>query len=143
MTKAVPNHPIVQLGFSLLLASARDESLRQPERALALARRSVKAVPRNVGAWVSLGWARLRTNAPDAEIVAAFEKAVALHRPPEPEPTAAYEGLALIHARAGRVTEAKAWFAKAVAWLAEHPERARPDTLHREAKAAVAKAASQ
>jgi serine/threonine protein kinase len=101
------------------LATWPDPQLRDPARAVALARKAVARVPRFAAGWNTLGVALYRTGAWD-EAIKALTRSMELtggDSPPD------WLFLAMAHWQKGDRAEARSWHDKAVAWLG----RNRPD----------------
>jgi serine/threonine protein kinase len=107
-----PILPSVHNDLAWLLATCPDAKVRDPKRAVGLARKAVELDPR-AGYWNTLGVAEYRAGN-DTEALAALQKAMAL--------TKGGNGfdwfiVAMAHARLDNKDAARAWYAKAVAWM--------------------------
>jgi tetratricopeptide (TPR) repeat protein len=114
-----PNHPSTLLSMNNLamtLATASDEKLRDPIRAIELAKKAAFLSPKEADYWGTLGTARYRTG--DWKGASAdLERAIGLRRPEDP--MNANEGffLAMAHWQLGSKDKARDWFAKSVQWM--------------------------
>jgi tetratricopeptide (TPR) repeat protein len=99
-----------------LLATCPDPLIRNPRRAVALARQAVAGAPGDEGAWNTLGVAHYRAGDWKAA-VEALDKSVELRHGGD-----AYDWyfLAMAFQRLGNTDEARRWFDKAAQWREEH-----------------------
>lgn len=107
-----PGRPATQNNLAWCLATCIVPQLRDPARAVELARNAVQRMPREASFWDTLGVALYRAG--DWEgAVEALEKSEAL----EPDTHLAHNDLFLAMAcwRLGREDEARTWYGKAVA----------------------------
>jgi superkiller protein 3 len=114
-----PDDAAAQANLAWLLATCQDPKLRDPARAVELARKAVALSPEAGSTWKSLGVARYRVGE-WASAIADLEKSEAL----EPDTHLAFNGffLAMSHWRLRRLVEARQWYDKAVARM----EKSRP-----------------
>jgi serine/threonine protein kinase/tetratricopeptide (TPR) repeat protein len=98
------------------LATDPDPAVRQPARAVELARKAVEDEPRVAPVWNTLGVALYRTGAWD-EAIQALTRSVELTRGGSPHD---WLFLAMAHWRKGDRAEARTWYEKAVAWFDRH-----------------------
>jgi serine/threonine protein kinase/tetratricopeptide (TPR) repeat protein len=121
-----PNQPSIQNALAWCLATCPVPQLRDPARAVELARKAVQKMPRAASVWNTLGVSLFRAGDWEGAIE-ALEKSEAL----EPDEHLAHNGLflAMAHWRLGREGEARTWYGKAVAWMGrdrpKDPELAR------------------
>jgi tetratricopeptide (TPR) repeat protein/tRNA A-37 threonylcarbamoyl transferase component Bud32 len=128
-----PDYAPAQSLLAWLLATCYDPQIRDPARAVELARRAVTQSPEVGDYWNTLGVARYRVGEWDAA-VAALEKAEAL----SPGANAASRGffLAMSHWRLRRSVEARKWYDKAVARMEkDRPGDQQPHRFRAEAQA--------
>jgi tetratricopeptide (TPR) repeat protein len=104
-----------ELAWHLVISS--DPKFRDPARAVELARKAVELAPQQASIRNTLGVAHYRAGDWKAAIV-ALEKAEALR----PDAYFAFNGffLAMAHGKLGHNDEARAWYDKAVAWMAKN-----------------------
>ena len=102
-----------------LLANHPDDAKRDPERAIALARKSVDQSPRDADLWNTLGVAYYRAGKWD-DAIAALNKSMELRAGGD-----AYDWffLAMTHKKAGRADEARKWFEQAAHWAPDPRSR--------------------
>jgi tetratricopeptide (TPR) repeat protein len=101
-----------------ILAECEDERLRDPRRAVELARKAVEAAGKDPGYddWRALALARYRAG-DWAAAAAAAENASRVRR----DAPQAWLILALSHARRGDPEQARPWYEKAARSLDQHP----------------------
>jgi tetratricopeptide (TPR) repeat protein len=116
-----------------MLATAPDPALRDPARAVELARKSVENNPKQGTFWNTLGVARYRRGDWRAAIE-ALEKSEAL----EPGKDLAINGffLAMSHWQLGDKPQARSWYDKAVSWM-EKSQRKNEELIRFGAEAAA------
>jgi serine/threonine protein kinase/tetratricopeptide (TPR) repeat protein len=114
LTRTDGERALVSNGIAWQLATHPLPRLRNPVRAVALAREAVEKAPQEGTIWNTLGVALHRTGDWEAAIV-ALEKAEAL----EPDKYLAHNGffLAMAHRQRGESDPALRWYHKAVAWM--------------------------
>ena len=113
LLELAPNSARAHNDLSWLLATCPDRKLRDPARAVELARRAV-ALQEPVGkVWNTLGAAHYRAGA-WRPAIDALEKSMVLRQGGD-----AFDWffLALAHHKLGHADEAKKWYAKAIGWL--------------------------
>ncbi|MHC4450465.1 MAG: hypothetical protein ACYS0E_10080, partial [Planctomycetota bacterium] len=115
-----------------ILATVPPPALREPTRAIELAKRAVQLGPQAANNWRTLGVAHWYASDPE-EAERALRKSVRLHkRGGGPHD---WLFLAMTNAKLERKEEAKTWLAKAVRWMAEHqPKDAQMDRFRSEAE---------
>jgi tetratricopeptide (TPR) repeat protein len=118
-----------------ILATSRDASLRDPHRAVKLAREAVALEPRNGSNWNTLGAAQYRAGDWKAAI-AALERSVKLQKGGD---CTDWFFLAMAHKQLNKRDKARRWCDQAVQWMDKH---APPDQFLR-ALGAEAKALMQ
>jgi serine/threonine protein kinase/tetratricopeptide (TPR) repeat protein len=102
-----------------LLATCPDAGLRDPPRALELAKRATELAPQYGYLWNTCGVAHYRAGEWDAARV-ALEKSIALYAGrPESDTLESFSTffLAMAHARLGNGAEARRWYDRAVRWM--------------------------
>jgi serine/threonine protein kinase len=111
-----PDHPDTPESMSLmarLLANCPDTSLRDPKRAVELAKDAVALAPRSARSWQALGWARYRTGA-WKDSIAALEKSIELRE--DGGDSFQWFFLAMAHWQVGNKEQARKWHDRAVEW---------------------------
>jgi tetratricopeptide (TPR) repeat protein len=111
-----PDHPDTLASMNLLaglLATCPDARLRDPKRAIELARDAVERAPRSAWAWQVLGWARYRTGA-WKDSIAALEKSIDLRE--DGGDSFQWFFLAMAHWQVGNKDQAHKWYGRAVEW---------------------------
>lgn len=98
------------------LATAPDEKLRDPKRAVELAEKAVAGFPDSPDTQSTLGTARYRAGGWQGAI-APLEKAMSLRKPDDPANATEGFFLGMAHWQLGEKEKARAWFDKAVAWM--------------------------
>jgi tetratricopeptide (TPR) repeat protein len=116
-TKLGPDHPHTLASMNNLawfLATAPDAKLRDPTRALRLAKAVVQQTPKNGGHWNTLGVACYRAGDWN-QAIEALEKSEAL----SPGQYVADNGffLAMAHWQRGSQADARQWYERAVQWM--------------------------
>jgi tetratricopeptide (TPR) repeat protein len=96
-----------------LLATCPDARLRDPKRAVELAKDAVELAPRSSWAWQVLGWARYRTGA-WKDSIAALEKSIELRE--DGGGSFQWFFLAMAHWQVGNKEQARKWYGRAVEW---------------------------
>jgi serine/threonine protein kinase/tetratricopeptide (TPR) repeat protein len=133
MLARAPDQPATQNSLAWYLATGPLPQLRDPARAVELARKAVQKMPRVASYWNTLGVSLYRAG--DCEgAIEALEKAEAL----EPDKYLGDNGLflATAHWRLGREGEALTWYGKAVAWMGrDRPKDPNLARFHAEAAA--------
>jgi serine/threonine protein kinase/tetratricopeptide (TPR) repeat protein len=106
--------------WAWFLATCPDRKLRDPARALELARKAVELAPQEGGHWNTIGVALYRTGDWKAAIE-ALEKAQSL----APDANLGFDGffLAMAHWQLGHKDEARTWYDKAVAGTEKNKPR--------------------
>ena len=95
------------------LATCPDARLRDPKRAVELARDAVERAPRSGWSWQVLGWARYRTGA-WKDSIAALEKSIELRE--DGGDSFQWFFLAMAHWQVGHKEQARQWYGRAVEW---------------------------
>ena len=96
-----------------ILATSPDDKLRDPQRAVELAREAVAAQPKSAAYWKTLGWAQFRAgNWPAA--VTALEKVKELGSAGD---SLEWFPLAMAHWRLGNKPAARKYYDQAVQWM--------------------------
>jgi tetratricopeptide (TPR) repeat protein len=111
-----PDHPDTPASMSLqaaMLANCPDTSLRDPKRAVELAREAVELAPRSAWSWQVLGWVRYRTGA-WKDSIAALEKSIELRE--DGGDSFQWFFLAMAHWQVGNNEQAHKWYDRAVEW---------------------------
>jgi eukaryotic-like serine/threonine-protein kinase len=133
--KLGPDHPDTLASMNSLaglLATCPDAKLRDPKRAVALAKEAVELAPRSAWSWQVLGWVRYRTGA-WKDSIAALEKSIELRE--DGGDSFQWFFLAMAHWQVGNKEQARKWYDRAVDWA----DRIRPadaQLLHFRAEAA-------
>jgi len=94
-------------------ASCRNPKLRDPVKAVELAKQAVAAAPRNGTYWQTLAWAQYRA-ADWKAAIASMEKVKELGSPGD---SIEWFLLAMAHQRLGKKDEARKWYEAAVKWM--------------------------
>jgi serine/threonine protein kinase len=103
--------------LACLLCDAQDETVRDPARAVALARRAVELDPRQRAYWNTLGWAHYRAG--DWQAARAdLERSMELAGGGDANDWLA---LALVCWHQGARDEARSWYDRSARWLETHP----------------------
>ena len=111
-----PDHPDTPSSMSPLaelLATCPDARLREPKRAVELAKDAVKLAPRSAWSWRVLGWASYRTGA-WKDSIAALEKSIELRE--DGGDSFQWFFLAMAHWHVGNKEQARRWYGRAVEW---------------------------
>ena len=121
-----PDHPDTPASMSLLarlLATCPDARLRDPKRAIELAKDAVALAPRSARSWQALGLARYRTGA-WKDSIAALEKSIELREDVREDAGNSFQWffLAMAHWQAGNKEQARKWYDRA----AERADKNRP-----------------
>ena len=125
-----PNYAEAHNELAWLLATCLDAKLRDPGRAVALAKDAVALAPRNGADWNTLGVAHFRAGDWN-EAASAFEKSMELRQGGDARD---WFFLAMIHWRLDHQAEARKWYGRAVAWMQKnHPQDADLDRFQAEA----------
>jgi tetratricopeptide (TPR) repeat protein len=121
--KRAPSHAGVHNGLAWLLATCPDAKLRDPERAVELARKATQLKPEVGIYWKALGVAHYRAGDWKAAI-AAFNKAAQMRKGRD-----AVERffLAMAHRKLGNHHEARKEYERAVRWLEKNNEEPEKD----------------
>jgi tetratricopeptide (TPR) repeat protein len=142
--KLGPDHPVT-LGcmnsLAWFLATAPDAKLRDPTRALRLAKAVVQHTPKNGGYWNTLGVACYRAG-DWKQAIEALEKSEALR----PGRAVAHNGFFLAMAlwQRGNKADARKWYERAVQWMEKnHPKDAGLRRLREEASKLLGVSESQ
>ncbi len=106
-------------GLAWLLATHPKPQLRNPARAVELARKAVELVPTSGGIWNTIGVAEYRAGEWD-QAIKALTKSMELTSGGTP---ADWLFLALAHNRRGERDQARSWYDKAVARMDEKPSK--------------------
>jgi serine/threonine protein kinase/Tfp pilus assembly protein PilF len=114
-----PDHSGALNGLAWLLATCPAQELRDPRRAVALARRAVARAPREGNYWNTLGVAQYRAGDWPAA-VAALEKSMQLRQGGD---ASDWFFLAMAHWQAGAKGKARPWYDRAVRWMEEHQSK--------------------
>lgn len=109
-----PNSVETHIDLAWVLATHRDPKVRDPERAVELARKATELLPEAGKTWGTLGVARYRVGEWDSAI-AALEKSESLA--PNERPARRGFFLAMTHWRLRHAAEARTWYDRAVAWM--------------------------
>jgi serine/threonine protein kinase/Flp pilus assembly protein TadD len=111
--KLAPADVLAHKGLAWLLAMCPEAKLRDPVRAVELARKAVQLAPKNGDCWSTLGMAHYRAGDWKAA-VDAFDKSMELRAGRD-----AFEAfvLAMTHRKMGDPTEARNWYDGAVRWV--------------------------
>jgi tetratricopeptide (TPR) repeat protein len=111
-----PNNAAARNDLAMLLAKCPDAKLRDPGRAIELARKAVQLAPEDDACWQTLGWA-LYGNGAWKESIESFRKSIELHKNPMGADSGQWFGLAVAHWQLGHKEEARKWYDQAVAWM--------------------------
>ncbi len=115
-----PDHPDTPESMSLLariLATCPDARLRDPKRAVELAKDAVELAPRSARSWQALGLARYRTGA-WKDSIAALEKSIELREDVREDAGNSFQlfFLAMAHWQVGNKEQARKWYDRAAEW---------------------------
>jgi tetratricopeptide (TPR) repeat protein len=104
-----------------LLANCTDPKFRNPDRAVALARKAIELTPAadvkwQTYRWQTLGWALYRAGNWKGSI-AALEKSMALQRSPKGGDSGQWFCLAMARWQLGEKEKAREWYDRAVEWM--------------------------
>jgi tetratricopeptide (TPR) repeat protein len=120
---ANPDYGPALWNLSALLANGADPNLRDPRRAIDLAKRGIalKGTRNDNGAgwWQTLGWAHYRIGA-WKESIAALEKSIELYKPGADADQWLF--LAMAHWQLGHKEEARRWYDRAAEWIEKNQE---------------------
>jgi tetratricopeptide (TPR) repeat protein len=108
-----PDTPASMSFLADLLANCPDAALRDPKRAVELAKDAVELAPQFASSWQVLGWARYRTGA-WKESIAALEKSIELRA--DGGDSFQWLFLAMAHWQVGNKEQARKWYGRAVEW---------------------------
>ena len=108
-----PDTPESMSFLADLLANCPDAALRDPKRAVELAKDAVELAPQFASSWQVLGWARYRTGA-WKESIAALEKSIELRA--DGGDSFQWFFLAMAHWQVGNKEQARKWYGRAVEW---------------------------
>jgi eukaryotic-like serine/threonine-protein kinase len=108
-----PKNDTAHHRLAWLLATCPDAKVRDPGRAVELARKAVQLEPKQGFYWQTLGYAEYRAGNWKSAI-AALEKVKALGSPGD---SLEWYPLAMAHWRLGHKEEARTWYDQAVAWM--------------------------
>ena len=108
-----PDTPASMSFLADLLANCPDAALRDPKRAVELAKDAVELAPQFASSWQVLGWARYRTGA-WKESIAALEKSIELRA--DGGDSFQWFFLAMAHWQVGNKEQAHKWYGRAVEW---------------------------
>jgi tetratricopeptide (TPR) repeat protein len=111
-----PQHAPVHNSLAWLLATAPDANVRNPARAVELARRTVDVAPEQGDFWNTLGAAHYRAGDWKAAIT-ALEKSMALRQGGD---CSNWFFLAMAHWQLGEKEKAREWYDRAVEWTNKH-----------------------
>jgi WD40 repeat protein len=128
-----PADPGMNNELAYLLALCPDPKLRDPQRAVELARKAVNAAPNTWSYWSTLGIA-YHFAGDDAAAVKALTRSLELRKSAE---AVVYFPLAAAHQKLGHKEEARKWYDRGVAWMAanKHPYVAELTILRADAEA--------
>jgi eukaryotic-like serine/threonine-protein kinase len=120
-------------GLAWLLATCPDPKLRDPQRAVALARKAVELAPKQGHFHTTLGVAYYRLDSAAPAVVAALNKSVELRKGGD---VVDWLFLAMAHGQQGNCKEGRKWYDQAVQWLEKNKEtlandKARAEELRR------------
>jgi tetratricopeptide (TPR) repeat protein len=120
--------PMVYNDVAWLLATCPEVELRDPKRAVELAKKAVELAPEAGSFWNTLGVARYRLGE-EKDAVAALHKSMKLGQGGD-----AFDWLflAMAHRKLGDRDEARKWYDKSVKWLEENGPALEKDPLHAE-----------
>jgi len=114
-----PTDPTVQNNLAWMLATCTDEKLRDPSRALELAKKAVELAPNRGVFWNTLGAAYYRAGDCKAAI-AALTKSMEFRNGGD---SLDWFFLAMAHWQLGDKPQARSWFDKAVPWMEKNQPR--------------------
>ncbi len=114
--KRRPDDPRLQNHAAWFLATCPDARFRDPGRAVELAQKAVETSPKSAAYWNTLGTARFRAGQYQAAI-AGLKTSIELD-----QYESSYNGffLAMAYSNLGDKDEARKWYDKAVAWMAQN-----------------------
>src|SRR5262249_28727343 len=128
--KRKPAHPVEQNNLAWLLATRPEPELRNPARAVELAKKATQAMPREAKYFRTLGVAHYRAGE-WRDAVAALRRATELGKVGD---SFDFLFLALAHGQLGDKDEARKWYNQAVGWMEKHqPENEELRRLRAEA----------
>jgi tetratricopeptide (TPR) repeat protein len=102
-----------------VLTTCSDLKLRNPGRAIEVAKKAVELTPEDAMAWQILGWAHYRAGDWKTSI-AALEKSMALQTNPKGGDSWQWFFLAMAHWQLGNRDEARKWYDRAERWMDQH-----------------------
>jgi eukaryotic-like serine/threonine-protein kinase len=108
-----PTDPTIQNNLAWMLATCTDMKLRDPSRAIELAKQAVELVPNRGVFWNTLGAAHYRAGDPKAAID-ALTKSMELRSGGDGND---WFFLAMAHCQLGEKDEARKWYDRAVPWM--------------------------
>jgi tetratricopeptide (TPR) repeat protein len=111
-----PASPLANNDAAWFLATCPDPKLRDPGRAVALAKKAVALAPKEGTFWNTLGAAQYRAGDWKAA-VAALEKSMELRKGGD---SVDWFFLAMAHRQLGDKKKARTWFDQAVQWMNKH-----------------------
>jgi tetratricopeptide (TPR) repeat protein/predicted Ser/Thr protein kinase len=127
-----PDHRAVANQLAWLLATCPSIEVREPARAVELARTATEQLPKSPAVWNTLGVAQLRSG-DSQQALATLEKAMAMKRGGD---SFDWFFVAMAYSDLGRSDQARAWYDRAVDWrLKESPEHLELRLFHDEAAA--------
>jgi tetratricopeptide (TPR) repeat protein len=112
-----PNTLLAMNNVACVLATAPDAKLRDPTRALRLAKAVVQHMPKNGACWGTLGAARYRAGDWN-QAIEALEKSESLSPGQFVDSNGFF--LAMAHWQLGEKDKAREWYAKALDWMEKH-----------------------
>jgi Flp pilus assembly protein TadD len=113
LVEMAPKSALAHNDLAWLLATCPQERLRDPKRAVELARKAVELEPKEGGYWNTLGAAQYRAGSWKGA-VEALEKSMALSKGGD---AIDWFLLAMAHWRLDRKDEARKWCERAVKWM--------------------------
>jgi serine/threonine protein kinase/Flp pilus assembly protein TadD len=110
---SAPQHAAAHNNLAWLLATCPDPKVRDPARAIDLAKKAVVLAPKQAKYWNTLGIAHYRAGDWEAANHALKQSMGLGH----PEPSYNWFFLAMIQGQLGHHAEARTWYVKAVRWM--------------------------
>jgi tetratricopeptide (TPR) repeat protein len=117
--KLAPASAYVHNSLAWLLANCPEAKMRDPARAIELAKKATELEPMEGASWNTLGVAHYRAG-DDKAAIAAFNRSMELR---EGGDAFDYLFLAMAHQKRGERDEARKWYDRATEWLEKNGER--------------------
>jgi tetratricopeptide (TPR) repeat protein len=121
--KLAPANVWTYNALAFLLATCPDVKLRDPARAVELAKKAVQLAPQDAFSWNSLGVAQYRAGQYEAAIL-ALDRCLKLNRGVD---ATQLFFLAMAHGKLGQRDEARKWYHDGVVWMEQFKEQLEKD----------------